>query len=500
MAQSLMQLSQVRGKTAQHYEEDEPESSKAPVFQHNEEEEAQSSTGPVLMQGSSAANTAASAEGMPLMQPRVDKITNDEDVALREQSGVVDTSVNIKYPNADWHTRWHSWLLASQNKKFVLAELGSRTLQAVQAFCHQTMSRVSTASLTSMWLILRQAAARGTMGSWGWVVLALGLGIVLIAIIVSLGRVKQLDHRDFPIDRGSIRPPYIDRPRPSAKFGPRSSVKMGQHASTLGGGGPRGSMMPGGGTGEGYAVQKEISEQSLGPAESYDVNVFARGWGKTGARSSQHVTAGSASTLSRARLSATPERPLWDAASDKSPMSMHRSKLDVGTCLCPELVVPASCECNLRVPAQVGVGNAIDVTDMNGYDVMRNILLKQGGQRQILLTTGSGDILAKCIPAPGTCGEFHLLRAHGEYFGKLVQASAPDEYSIQTASGAELTMKGSGHTLKITDPWGKLLAMTEPETRDTASSSRNEAYLLRVAPLMDVSIVMCSLLIVTHLM
>lgn len=409
----------MRHKTAWAYEEHEP----------------QSSTGLVFMHGHHAANRTANAEGM----------------ALTQQPG----------PNIDWHTRshaslkqWHVSLLASQNKTFFLAELG-------------------------------------TMGSWGWVGLAMGLGLVLTVIIIfimSSGTDKRFDRRDFLTERGSMWPSNVNTPRPSARFGPRASVKTGQRASLLAGATPRGSMMgerfsPSprlGGFDHGTKIVRHISDQSLGPTESYPVQAFT-----AFARSSQHITT-------------VPESNLQVSATASSSI-LQPSNLDVGALLCAEFVVPPSCECNLRVTAKVSGGNSIDVTDANGYEVMRIIFLKQGGQQQILLT-GHGDMLAQCRPALGTCGEFHVLRAHGEYFGKLVEGSARDEYLIQTASSVELTFRGSAHTMNITDTGGRLLAMTEPEIGDTTSSSGNEAYLLRVAPLMDMSIVMCGLLIINHLM
>lgn len=146
-----------------------------------------------------------------------------------------------------------------------------------------------------------------------------------------------------------------------------------------------------------------------------------------------------------------------------------------------------------------GEGNVAIVTDLNGCELLQIKFQKEGGRQQILLSTQYGEILAQCGPAPSTPGEFHLLRGRGEYFAKLVQGSTCDEHLVQTAFGADMTFMGSGQVLKVFDTEGRLLAMTEPETEGRASSSENETYLLRVAPLMDVSIVMCGLFIVDHL-
>jgi len=290
-------------------------------------------------------------------------------------------------------------------------------------------------------------------------------------------------------------PSNVDLPRPPAKFGSRASVVTGQRASLIAGATPRGSMMLGersaasptpGGVAYSRSAQsitnisRHVSDQSLGPAESYPVGGYA-----AFARTLQPITTVPGSY---------PQVPTTASSVVLQPLN-----LDIGALLCPEMVVPPSCECNLRVPTKVRVDNSIDVTDANGYEVMRIMFLKQGGQQQILLT-GHGDMLAQCRPALGTHGEFHLLRPHGEYFGKLRHGSARDEYLVQTASGVELTVRGSAHTVNMTDTGGRLLAMTEPETGDTTPSSGNEACLLHVAPLIDVSIVMCGLMIINHLM
>lgn len=479
---SLVQVSEVRSRDrTRHYDEDD---------------EPQSFIGPALMQGSSIANKTVTIEGVETRNKSsavhdvasargvvstnrssaVHKDASAQGVGARNQSSAVHEDVSVFGPHAEslwhsWHGRWHSWLHHARNKMLVLTEFGSRKVQ------------------------IAEAASQGSMGTWGWVGLAIGIVFVLTFIVFSLGHDKHQDHHGLPNERASVWPPNVDvaRPsvRPSAKLGPRASMKMGRPSISVGG--PRGSIVgeglrsppvPGGARSSTAqpGLGKNLSDQSLGPTVSYDVRTFA------GARSAQHISAVPES-----------ERELPMTASATEPPSSHSSKLDVGAYLCPDLVVPPSCECSLRVPAKAGADNSLDVTDMNGYEVMRVMFRKQAGQDKILLITGYGDVLAQCGPAPGSRGEFHLLRAHGEFFGKLVQGSARDEATVRTASGAELMFRGSGHTVNITDTWGRLLAMTEPETGGITSAPGKEAYLLRVAPLMDVSIVICGLLIIQHL-
>jgi len=376
----------------------------------------------------------------------------------------------------------------ARHKTLALAQMRSRALQAAQA------------GLTSVQLMLRHVAVHGAMGPWGWAAfLTLTFGLVLAAILMSLGRIKDLERHEFRRERGSIWLPEVDEQRPSAKFPPRVSIRTAQHASLFrGGASPPGSTRWLGGShcaslpgstrrlGDSHCasqmlgdvagsssvqpskIPRDVSEQSLVPTESYDITTFAR--------SSQ-------------------------SAKVNDPMPVQRSKLDTRTCLCPSLLVPPGCECVLRVPRRTGGEKSFDITELSGDALIRIAFQKQGGQQWILLATaGYGEVLAQCGPAPGIPGEFHLLRAHGEYFARLAPSSARGAYSVWTASGAQVTFRVAGRTVDVTDAWGRLLAMTEPETGGRTSLPGSETCVLRVAPLMDVSIVICGLLIINHLM
>jgi len=451
---NLVQAFQVRSKKARYYEEDKQ----------------QSYTDSVLMQRSNAANKTASADGMAVTQQPgvVDRHSSTENVAVGRHSRAGNKTANLEGPHADWHAGWHAWQLSCQNGTLALTELGSRKLQAAWAFFRQATSRMRETPLTSIRLMLQQVDTQGIMGPWGWVILTWGVGVVAMFIVMSLshsapsghGRHKHLDNHDLlqPISADMLTLASTSRSQ-------RASMPEGDspHGYTRLGEDLRASPKQGRGGHDSSArlnTRREIMERSLGLAESYCVKTCAA----------------------------------------SAPMFMHSSNLDVGTNLCPGLVVPPRCECTLRLPVQACEGHSFDVTDRNGHGVMRGIFRKSGDQQQIMLTTESGDILAQCKPAPGTPGEFQLLRAHGGYFGKLVQGSESDKHSVWTASGAEFTFSGSAHTVNISDTSGRLLAMTEPETGVRTSLSGNKAYLLHVAPLMDVSVVICGLLIINHLM
>jgi len=423
---SLLHVSLVRSKEVKHFEDYEP----------------QGSSGPVLMQGTSAVNKTASTEGVaPTQQLSVaNKDVRVEGGAPTQESRVVDKQTDAQGVHPDcharwhaWSTQWHAWLLATQNKVLTFVQLGSGMLhQAAKMLCMERKD-----PLAWMQFMLRPHAAQGTLAALCWIVLALGLGLLLAVIGVSVCRDKNVYRADVRNETSSRRTPNVNMPRQTAKLS--SVIQSSQGAS------PRNT-------------RKEVSKPPPSRTGSHND------------RSNQLITA-------------VPENDPPAAA-----------------CLCRELVVPPNCESCLRLPAKVAEGDQVAVTDMNGCEVMRFVFQKQGSQQQILLTSVYGEILAYCKPAQAAPGEIHVLRAQGEYFGKLVQGGRRDEYVIETTSGAELLFTGSAYIMHVTDAWGRLLAMTEPDTSGSKSSPREEAYVLRVAPLMDVSIAICGLLIINHLM
>lgn len=194
---------------------------------------------------------------------------------------------------------------------------------------------------------------------------------------------------------------------------------------------------------------------------------------------------------------------------------------------CPDLIVPQGCECILIIPVRpINDDPPFEVTDMNGNVVLgvseRLTTLHSShrmaanrmqddapSMRRLIIATAQGDILAQCCAArpskpPGERGsaEFHLLRASGEYFATLTRNGSPqDQYALQTLNGKRLHFWGSFesqyHAVNITDQEGKLVATTENCT--VTFDGTAEYYRLRVAPLTDVGLVLCSLLCIEHL-
>jgi len=189
---------------------------------------------------------------------------------------------------------------------------------------------------------------------------------------------------------------------------------------------------------------------------------------------------------------------------------------------CPDLIVPENCECILRVPVQPLSQGQFDVTDLNDNVVLR-VAPRRGGRRapgsavslrgrdvgsasdtadetaqRIVVTTGYGNVLAQCGLAPGTRGrtaECLLLRASGDCFAKIARGEG-ERFTLRTHTGTRLHFWGAfrQHAVNVTDDAGKLLATTE-----LAVGSEPAIYKLRVAPLMDVGLVLCGLLSIEHL-
>lgn len=213
---------------------------------------------------------------------------------------------------------------------------------------------------------------------------------------------------------------------------------------------------------------------------------------------------------------------------------------------CPDLVVPQSCECILLIPIQPLGQGSFEVTDLTGHAVLRVVprqanvkpwgpasALALGGReaascrearlglQRLVLLTGHGTILAQCGLAPGRpaaaqraqgrAAEFHILRSSGDYFAKLTRNEGQERYTLGTRTGTRLYFWGSfeRHAANVTDDSGKLLATTEEHASGAmpvstpvgpaGASKESSHYKLRVAPLMDVGLVLCGLLCIEHL-
>jgi len=228
---------------------------------------------------------------------------------------------------------------------------------------------------------------------------------------------------------------------------------------------------------------------------------------------------------------ALPQRPPTDSASQQSSMQRGGENaeelVDPDSYFCPDLVVPPGCECILKVPTASLSRGPFDVTDVNDNAVLhvepRAINLRpsvtpggkdaeQRQQHRLVLTTEYGTIMAQCGPSMTQARECVLLRAAGDHFAKIT-GTEEKAYTMTTRSGLKLFFWGSfeDHAMNVIDCSGRLIAKTGsiselPASGESISVGVPQStqgapiYRLRVAPLMDVGLVLCGLLCIQHLM
>jgi hypothetical protein len=170
----------------------------------------------------------------------------------------------------------------------------------------------------------------------------------------------------------------------------------------------------------------------------------------------------------------------------------------------------------------LNINEPLNVTDVNGSVVLQVALrriaspdtaagsaLAQNAMNTIVLSTAQTDCLATCCVAPKVASpdpmEFHLHRAGGDHFASLRKDSQSNRYQLTTITGVELHFFGNFEhfAVNISDDGMKLLATTEICQVDFDASLpidfRKGYYRLRLAPLTDVGLVLCSLLCIHHL-
>jgi len=210
----------------------------------------------------------------------------------------------------------------------------------------------------------------------------------------------------------------------------------------------------------------------------------------------------------------------------QGPESMEEHS-DPDSYFCPDLVVPSGCECILKVPTATlsrGPFNVTDVSDNAVLHVESRVLnvrpsivpggrdAEQRQQHRLVLTTEDGTIMAQCGPSLTQARECVLLRAAGDHFAKIT-GTEEKAYTLTTRTGLKLFFWGSfeDYAMNVIDSSGRLIAKTgniseipasgENITAAAAQSSQGAPiYRLRVAPLMDVGLVLCGLLCIQHLM
>jgi len=179
----------------------------------------------------------------------------------------------------------------------------------------------------------------------------------------------------------------------------------------------------------------------------------------------------------------------------------------------PDLVVPEGCECVLLVCSNPKRGMTYDVIDSGGGVVLR--IEDSGASAGLLprrtLLTPSKVLLGQCtrtqrsFPSQtSTEITFEISNANHAVFAKLSyepRQGRDDKVFIETMSQKLLFFGSIQHqTLNLTDFCGRLLATTEPVTQQGPRGEAPGSLLrLRVAPLADVGLVICSLMCIQHI-
>lgn len=215
-------------------------------------------------------------------------------------------------------------------------------------------------------------------------------------------------------------------------------------------------------------------------------------------------------------------------------MSDDMMILSLNPYFCQDLVVPPGCECILKVPFRSLSKGPFEACDPNENPVLRvepRPLHPAGsggeGLLKLVLTTEFGVTVAQCMPSPARVAgkspereqrECVLVRASGDTFAMIkMEEDEQDRYTLTTKLDGRLSICGSKQqqALNVVDTMGKLVAKTcsMSEQMDFVPSGAtagqqpqvfldsDKAYFkVRVAPLMDVGLILCVLLCIHHLM
>jgi len=231
------------------------------------------------------------------------------------------------------------------------------------------------------------------------------------------------------------------------------------------------------------------------------------------------------------RLSAVPSTTHTARSGPTHSSLMVSDAIDSDPYFCRDLVVPVGCECVLKVPLRCLSKGPIQVTDLNeGSEVLRiepHALQHVGGGSEgrvkLVLTTEFSVIVGQCMPSPSRIAgqsreekqrECALVRASGDIFAVITKEEGMEEderqrYTLTTKLHGRLYFWGSKHeqTLNVMDSAGKLVAMMDTHRHGSMAGQQlqtphaDEVYFkLRVAPLMDVGLILGGLLCIQHLM
>lgn len=217
----------------------------------------------------------------------------------------------------------------------------------------------------------------------------------------------------------------------------------------------------------------------------------------------------------RKRLSSFLGRPAQGSSLDSKVPLVPGGSTD----FCPELVVPAGCECILIVPSRPRRGEPYGITDNNGSTVLTvadEVNPSCPTPRRLLLAE-DGVVLARCGRAQSSLPssmpnaiDFELVSSKGDVWAELSYqpregSEEQDKCTIKSKTGRQFTVAGSvrHNALNFTDGpdgQGGLLATTEPvRTAGPLGHAPGTIFRIRIAPQADVGLVLCALICLQHL-
>lgn len=183
---------------------------------------------------------------------------------------------------------------------------------------------------------------------------------------------------------------------------------------------------------------------------------------------------------------------------------------------CPDLIVPAGCECILIVPSRPKRGEPFDITDNTGSTVLTvtDDASSAGSAFPRRALVAGGIVLATCGRAESSVPssmltniDFELISSKEDVWADLKYepregSTEQDRCTIKSKTGRQLLVMGSvrHNALNITDQHGGLLATTEPmSSTGPLGHAPGTIFRLRVAPQADVGLVLCALICLQHL-
>jgi len=176
--------------------------------------------------------------------------------------------------------------------------------------------------------------------------------------------------------------------------------------------------------------------------------------------------------------------------------------------LCPGLVVPPGCSCQLAIPV-LGGANSLAVRDLAGEQLLSAEVSwpswdRSSGQRPMVVLRASDDgpPLAYCKAgdsAPGGRRGVYVYKGSDELFAHITPVMMPKRSTYTLTSGrmgVQLFFEGNfaEHAVAVQNDQQELLADTEPSAMPFDPNRANQYYRLSAVEGSDIGLLLCALL------